>query len=115
MTTSLERYTERHHLAFDLIVAGVLFGFVILGAALGTPGTAHPRTLLPALILGGVSCAALVGCRNHPRTAVAVTAVCVSAASTLSWVRRVECRSRCVGRGGGAGPPGAVEVLFGRR
>ncbi|MFI1330295.1 sensor histidine kinase [Streptomyces sp. NPDC020845] len=86
MTTSLERYTERHHLAFDLIVAGVLFGFVILGAALGTPGTAHPRTLVPALLLGGVSCAALVGCRSHPRTAVAVTAVCVSAASAVGYL-----------------------------
>ncbi|MGW3563382.1 sensor histidine kinase [Streptomyces sp. NPDC000941] len=85
MTSSLERYTERHHLAFDLIVAGVLFGLVILGAALGWPGTTQPP-LGPALLLAGIACAALVGCRSHPRTAVAVTAVCVSAASAVGYL-----------------------------
>ncbi|MGO4426594.1 sensor histidine kinase, partial [Streptomyces sp. MCAF7] len=68
MTSSLERYTERHQHAFDLITAVVLFGLVILGAALSWPGASQPK-LGPALLLGGVSCAALVGCRSYPRTA----------------------------------------------
>ncbi|MDX3229021.1 sensor histidine kinase [Streptomyces sp. ME19-01-6] len=85
MTTSLERYTERHHHALDLITAVVLFGVVILGAALSWPGTARPA-LGPALLLAGISCAALVGCRSHPRTAVVVTAVCIAAASAVGYV-----------------------------
>ncbi|MEU5027743.1 sensor histidine kinase [Streptomyces milbemycinicus] len=85
MTSSLERYTERHHYAFDLIVAGVLFGLVVLGAALSTYGAVQP-TLGPAVLLGGISCAALVGCRSHPRTAVAVTAVCAAAASAVGYL-----------------------------
>ncbi|MGY0056693.1 sensor histidine kinase [Streptomyces sp. LZ34] len=85
MTNSLERYTERHHRAFDLVVAGVLFGFVVLGAALSTPGGTSP-TSGPALLVAGFSCAALVGCRSHPRTAVAVTAVCAAAASAVGYL-----------------------------
>ncbi|MDT0546499.1 MULTISPECIES: sensor histidine kinase [Streptomyces] len=85
MTSSLERYTERHHLAFDVFVAGVLFGLVVLGAGLGMPGNAPP-SLGPALLLAGISSAALVGCRSHPRTAVAVTAACVAAASAVGYL-----------------------------
>ncbi|MGR6971690.1 sensor histidine kinase [Streptomyces cynarae] len=94
MSTSLERryadrleqFTDRHPLAVDVVVVLALMGCASLGSNLTLPGADPPDQDRTATLLMGVSCLALLKHRSHPRTSVAVTAVCTVIAVALGYL-----------------------------
>ncbi|WP_433472417.1 sensor histidine kinase [Spirillospora sp. CA-142024] len=86
MTTSLERYTDRHPHAVDVIVMLALMGCAALGVSLITPGIDRPDNTLPGELPAGISCIALLAARSHPRTAVVVTTAGAASLSILGYL-----------------------------
>ncbi|WP_327186961.1 sensor histidine kinase [Streptomyces sp. NBC_01334] len=86
MTTSLERYTGRRHIATDLILALGLLGTVTLGASIAIPGISQPREDWPAVLLAAVSCLVQLKARTRPRTAVVVATVCTVITVALGYL-----------------------------
>ncbi|GAB2572968.1 histidine kinase [Streptomyces capparidis] len=86
MTSILERHTGRHRRAAHVAVVLAVYGFAVLGSALTLPGYDEPSRIWPVALLAGVACAALLGCRTHPRAAVAVAALCTSAVCALGYL-----------------------------
>lgn len=82
----LEQFTDRHPLAVDVVVVLALMGCASLGSHLTLPGADPPDQDKAATLLMGVSCLALLKHRSHPRTSVAVTAVCTVVAVTLGYL-----------------------------
>ncbi|WP_405962382.1 sensor histidine kinase [Streptomyces sp. NBC_00723] len=86
MTTSLERYTGRRHIATDLVLALGLLGTVTLGASIAIPGISQPREDWPAVLLAAVSCLVQLKARTRPRTAVVVATVCTVITVALGYL-----------------------------
>ncbi|MGW6919905.1 sensor histidine kinase [Streptomyces sp. NPDC054950] len=86
MTTSLERYTGRRHIATDLVLALGLLGTVTLGASIAIPGISQPREDWPAVLLAAVSCLVQLKARTRPRTAVVVATVCTVITVVLGYL-----------------------------
>lgn len=91
MTTSLERYTGRRHIATDLILALGLLGTVTLGASIAIPGISQPREDWPAVLLAAVSCLVQLKARTRPRTAVVVATVCTVITVALGYLVSPSC------------------------
>ncbi|MFI7405959.1 sensor histidine kinase [Streptomyces sp. NPDC049541] len=85
-TDRLEQYADRCPLAVDVVLVLALMGCATLGSHLTLPGAEPPGQDRAALLLLGVSCLALLKHRSHPRTAVAVTAVCTVIVVALGYL-----------------------------
>ncbi|MFI1210319.1 sensor histidine kinase [Streptomyces sp. NPDC020802] len=85
-TDRVEHYADRHPRALDVIVVLALMGCATFGSALTMPGAEPPDQDKAAVILMGVSCLALLRHREHPRTSLAVTAVCTVIAVGLGYL-----------------------------
>ncbi|MPY41440.1 sensor histidine kinase, partial [Streptomyces phyllanthi] len=82
----VDRFTARHPLVVDAATVMALMGCAALGSNLSLPGADPPDQGKTVTVLLGVSCLALLRHRRHPRTAVAVTAVCTVAMSALGYL-----------------------------
>jgi signal transduction histidine kinase len=85
MISSLERFTERHPHAIDVMVVLALMACAAVGFELVEPGSGRPQHAWAAKFFAAVSCIVLLGARTHPRTAVVVTAVGAAAISALGY------------------------------
>ncbi|MFJ9584604.1 sensor histidine kinase [Streptomyces acidicola] len=85
MTTSLERYTERHPRAVDVALVLAMFACSNFGALISAPGTVQ-QYQWPIRLLAAVSCVAVLKCRTHPRAVVAVTATCTVMMAALGYL-----------------------------
>ncbi|MDX6315019.1 MAG: hypothetical protein QOF44_4483 [Streptomyces sp.] len=87
MITSLKRYVDDHPRAVDVMFILVVFSLAVLGSAivLRQPG-GEQIAWWPGVLLGGIGSAALWWRRSHPRTVVAVTAVCANTATAAGFL-----------------------------
>ncbi|MBA4863237.1 sensor histidine kinase [Streptomyces sp. PSKA54] len=86
MTPNLEQYAARYPRAGEVAVSLVTFGLAVFGSSLTTPDSDQPTRMWPAVLLAGIACLALLRHRTHPRTAVAVSAVCTMITSALGYL-----------------------------
>ncbi|WP_369249742.1 sensor histidine kinase [Streptomyces sp. R41] len=87
MITSLKRYVEDHPRFVDVMVIVQVFLVTALGSATSLRAPSGDQIpWWPGAILGGVGCVALWWRSSHPRTVVAVTAVCANTASALGYL-----------------------------
>ncbi|WP_406277672.1 sensor histidine kinase [Embleya sp. NBC_00896] len=85
MTSTLERYAERHARATDVVTAVALCVCTVFGAQIGTSESSPPHALWPAWILA-VGSAAVLAARSRPRTALAVAAAAAAALTGLGYL-----------------------------
>ncbi|MBB5936933.1 sensor histidine kinase [Streptomyces zagrosensis] len=85
MTSSLERYAERHARAADVVTAVALCVCTLFGARISTSESSPPDPLWPAWILV-ISGAAVLGSRSRPRATLAVTAAAAATLTTLGYL-----------------------------
>ncbi|MFC5219274.1 sensor histidine kinase [Streptomyces coerulescens] len=82
----LESFSGRNPVVVDVVLAAALMGSATLGSMLTLPGAEPPDQDTTASVLLGVACLALLRHRRHPRTAVAVTAVCTVVVIALGYL-----------------------------
>ncbi|TRO63172.1 MULTISPECIES: sensor histidine kinase [unclassified Streptomyces] len=87
MITSWQRYAKDHPRVVDVVVIVQLFAAVALGSAFTTAGNSRTNGSLGlGVLLGGIACVALLWHRSHPRTVVAVTAICGNTAGAAGYL-----------------------------
>lgn len=86
MTSYLERFTERHAKAAEVVLATALAACMVLGGEVSTSESSPPRTQSVPGILGLVCLAALLRVRGHPRTALVVTTPAAAVLTALGYL-----------------------------
>jgi signal transduction histidine kinase len=87
MPSPFQRYLRDHPRVIDVVVILMAFLSTVTASLLGTFSTTTAYIAdLPGLILSAVACLALWWHRTHPRTVVAVTALCASAATAFGYL-----------------------------
>ncbi|WP_416966582.1 sensor histidine kinase [Streptomyces sp. 4F14] len=84
MSTQWQRYADEHARTIDTMSAVLLFAAFLFGSEITMPSAEQPDETLPTIAFGTVACVALLlWQRTRPRTATALTAVCVAGGSAL--------------------------------
>lgn len=87
MITSWQRYAKDHPRVVDVVVIVQLHGAVALGSTFTTAADSPTNGSLGlGVLLGGIACVALLWHRSHPRTVVAVTAICASTTGAAGYL-----------------------------
>ncbi|MFE3904933.1 sensor histidine kinase [Streptomyces sp. NPDC059153] len=87
MSSSFQRYLSDRPRVVDAIAIPAVFASAVFASVVGTWGTTSEHIdWQPGVVLAAVACTALWWHRSHPRTVVAVTALCASAASGFGYL-----------------------------
>ncbi|MFI1852235.1 sensor histidine kinase [Streptomyces sp. NPDC020480] len=87
MNTSWQRYAKNHPRVVDTMAILLLFAASLSGTMLSSVEPFTQRIdWWPGALLAVVACTALWWHRSHPRTVVAITAVCANAGSALGYL-----------------------------
>ncbi|MEW1718313.1 sensor histidine kinase [Streptomyces sp. NPDC093109] len=86
MIDSLQRQLRDHPRTVDAAMAVALFACSFPGSMITLPGRPPGPAWWPGVLLAGVSCAALLWRRDHPRTTVALTTACAVAITALGYI-----------------------------
>ncbi|MFC1437772.1 sensor histidine kinase [Streptacidiphilus sp. N1-10] len=89
MLTTWQTYQRDHARSIDAALALLLFGLSFSGSTITFQGGASSVPWWPAVLLTGVSCAALLWRRDHPRTVVAVVTGCAVGVAALGYLLTV--------------------------
>jgi signal transduction histidine kinase len=86
MSTHLERFTEQHAKAAEVVLAVALAACVVLGGEVSTSESSPPHTQLFPGVLALVCLAALLRVRSRPRAVLAVTTPCAAVLTALGYL-----------------------------